>query len=102
MSIPLNISLNFDYLPLLVVMGLAWVIPMVLSILQFKKIPTVIVEIFLGYIAGRLFLLKINPENLNILEFLVLTGFNNYCWRKQQGSPAGKKIEYTRETIGYC
>jgi Kef-type K+ transport system membrane component KefB/Trk K+ transport system NAD-binding subunit len=71
----LSISLHFDYLPLLVVMGLAWIIPMLLSIFQFKKIPSVIVEIILGYFAGRFFLLNINPESLNILEFLGLTGF---------------------------
>jgi Kef-type K+ transport system membrane component KefB/Trk K+ transport system NAD-binding subunit len=71
----LNISFHFDFLPLLVVMALAWIIPMALSILQLKKIPSVVVEIFLGYFVGRLFLLKINPESLNILEFLGLTGF---------------------------
>lgn len=71
----LSISLHFDYLPLLVVIGLAWIIPMTLSIFNLKRIPSVIVEILIGYIAGRLFLLNANPESLNILEFLGLTGF---------------------------
>ena len=70
-----SISFDFDYLPLLVVMCLAWLIPMLLSLFRIKKIPSVIVEIFLGYFAGRLFLLNINPESLQILEFMALTGF---------------------------
>jgi Kef-type K+ transport system membrane component KefB/Trk K+ transport system NAD-binding subunit len=70
-----SISFDFDYLPLLVVMGLAWIIPMFLSLLRIKRIPSVIVEILLGFFAGRLFLLNINPESLKILEFLALTGF---------------------------
>jgi len=70
-----SISFDFDYLPLLVVMGLAWIIPMLLSIFRLKRIPSVIVEICLGYFTGRYFLLNINPESLQILEFLGLTGF---------------------------
>jgi Kef-type K+ transport system membrane component KefB/Trk K+ transport system NAD-binding subunit len=71
----LSISLHFDYIPLLVVMGLAWIIPMALSVFRIKRIPTVVVEIFMGYIAGRSLLNNISPESLNILEFLGLTGF---------------------------
>ncbi len=70
-----NISLHFDYFPLTVVMALAWLIPMVLSLLRTKRIPSVIVEIVMGYIAGRSLLLNANPESINILEFLGLTGF---------------------------
>ena len=71
----LTISLNFDYLPLLVVAGLAWIIPMSLSVLKIKKLPTVIVEIFLGYFIGRYLLMDSSPESMKILEFLGLTGF---------------------------
>jgi Kef-type K+ transport system membrane component KefB/Trk K+ transport system NAD-binding subunit len=71
----LSISLHFDYLPLLVVIGLAWIIPMVLSLFNIKRIPSVIVEIFVGYLAGKFLLQNTNPESLNILEFLGLTGF---------------------------
>lgn len=71
----LSISLDFDYFPLFVVMGLAWIIPLVLSILRVKKIPAVIFEIFMGYFAGRFLLVNISLESLNILEFLGLTGF---------------------------
>lgn len=71
----LSISLHFDYLPLLVVMGMAWIIPMLLSILRIKRIPSVIVEIILGYFAGSFLLSNVSPESINILEFLGLTGF---------------------------
>jgi Kef-type K+ transport system membrane component KefB/Trk K+ transport system NAD-binding subunit len=69
------ISLHFDYFPLLVVMGLAWIIPLGLSALRIRKVPTVIAEIFLGYLAGKFILANISPESMKILEFLGLTGF---------------------------
>ncbi len=71
----LGISLNFDYLPLLVVMGLAWIIPMGLSVLRIKRVPAVIVEILLGYFVARFVLAGTNPDSIHILEFLALTGF---------------------------
>ena len=70
-----SISLHFNYLPLLIVIGLAWVIPMSLSIFHIKRIPAVLVEIFAGYLAGRFLLQNVNAESLSILEFLGLTGF---------------------------
>ncbi len=75
MATILSISLHFDYFPLMVVMGLAWLIPMVLSLLRTKRVPAVIAEIIMGYIAGRLLLANASPESINILEFLGLTGF---------------------------
>ncbi|MDX9773477.1 MAG: monovalent cation:proton antiporter family protein [Bacteroidales bacterium] len=71
----LSISLDFDYLPLMIVIGLAWLIPMLLTVLRIKRIPSVIVEILAGYFAGKYLLISINPESLKILEFLGLTGF---------------------------
>ena len=70
-----SISLDYDYLPLLVVVGLAWVVPMGLSVLRIKKVPSVIVEIVMGYVVGRFLLANMNPESIHILEFLGLTGF---------------------------
>ena len=75
MTTLLSISLHFDYFPLLVVVGLAWVIPMALSVLQIRRVPSVIVEIFMGYFVGRSLLANISPESLNILEFMGLSGF---------------------------
>ncbi len=71
----LSISLNFNYFPLLVVVGLAWLIPMTLSVLRIKKVPSVIVEILIGYLAGRFILVHIDSESTKILEFLALSGF---------------------------
>ncbi len=71
----LSISLHFDYFPLLVIVGLAWIIPMLLSVLRIKKIPSVVVEILLGYFAGKYLLANISTESIKILEFLGLTGF---------------------------
>ncbi len=75
MSRLLSISLEFNYLPLMVVIGLAWLIPMLLTLLRIKRVPSVIVEILAGYVAGKYLLTDINPESLRILEFLGLTGF---------------------------
>lgn len=71
----LSISLDYDYLPLLVVVGLAWLVPMGLSVLRIKRVPSVIVEIVMGYLVGRFLLLNMDPESINILEFLGFTGF---------------------------
>ncbi len=70
-----SISLQFDYLPLLVVVGLAWMIPMALSVLKIRKISSVIIEIFLGYFVAKHLLHSADPESIRILEFLSLTGF---------------------------
>ena len=75
MGILLSISLDFNYFPLLVVVALAWIIPMSLSMLRIKRVPSVIVEIFMGYFVGRFLLLHISPESMYILEFLGLCGF---------------------------
>ena len=71
----LNIAFHFDYFPLLVTAGLAWVIPMFLSIARIKKVPTVIIEIILGYFIGAYLLGSPENESYRILEFLALTGF---------------------------
>ncbi len=71
----LSISLDFNYFPLLIVTGLAWIIPMALSVLRIKKVPSVIVEILMGYLAGRFIFVNIDPESIKILEFLALSGF---------------------------
>ena len=71
----LNISFDFEYLPLLIVVTIAWAVPMILSVLRIQKIPTVIVEIIAGFIVGRYLLGQSSSESMEILEFLALTGF---------------------------
>lgn len=71
----LNISFNFDYFPLLMVAAIAWGTPLLLSILRLSKIPSVIIEIILGYFVGKYALGNIDHESFRILEFFALTGF---------------------------
>ena len=71
----LNISFHFTYFPLLVVTAIAWITPIALSLFKLKKIPSVIVEIVLGYFVGQYLLKDISPESFRILEFFALTGF---------------------------
>lgn len=71
----LSISLNFDYWPLLVVLAVAWIVPMLISLLRLKKVPSVVLEIVFGYFAGRYILTGADETSIKILEFLALTGF---------------------------
>jgi Kef-type K+ transport system membrane component KefB len=71
----LNISFHFDYFPLFVVAAIAWGTPILLSVLKLTRIPSVIVEIILGYFIGRLLIGSIDHESFRILEFFALTGF---------------------------
>ncbi|MEP6845397.1 MAG: cation:proton antiporter [Panacibacter sp.] len=71
----LNISFHYDYFPLLVVTAIAWVTPILLSVFKLKKVPSVIVEIILGYFVGKYLLQSTDPASFKILEFLALSGF---------------------------
>jgi len=71
----LNISFEFTYLPLLIVVAIAWMVPMLLSVLRMERIPAVIVEIIVGFFIGRYLLMDIGSNSMEILEFLALTGF---------------------------
>ena len=71
----LNISFDFEYLPLLVVVAIAWLVPMLLSVLHLQRIPAVILEIIAGFFIGRYLLVQSSAESMEILEFLALTGF---------------------------
>lgn len=71
----LNITFHFDFIPLLVVVGIAWLAPLALSFLKIKNVPSVIVEIVLGYVIGLFFFLSRSGSSFNILEFLAAAGF---------------------------
>lgn len=64
---------SIDYWPLFLIFVIAWAVPMVLTWLEFSKVPSVIVEIIIGVIIG--------PHVLDILgnapylDFLAYTGF---------------------------
>ncbi len=71
----LRLSFHFDYYPLLLVTAIAWVVPILLSLLKLRKIPAVIVEILFGYILGHYILTNHTLPSFHILEFLALSGF---------------------------
>ena len=71
----LNMSFDFDFYPLLVVAAIAWVTPILLTLLKLKKIPIVIFEIILGFLAGNFLFGNISDESFLILDFLALYGF---------------------------
>lgn len=71
----LSISFDFNFLPLLIVMAIAWLIPMVMSFFKIDKIPTVVVEIVAGYVIGQLFAPQFEGASFQNLEFLALAGF---------------------------
>ena len=71
----LNISFHFDYFPLLVVAAIAWGTPILLSVFKLTKIPSVIIEILLGYFIGKHLLGSIDHESFRILEYFALSGF---------------------------
>jgi len=71
----LNISFDFNFLPLLIVMFGAWIVPILLSLLNLRKIPSVVIEIVFGYLIGHYFFLSHESMSFHILEFLALSGF---------------------------
>jgi len=75
MRLLLNISFNFEYYPLLIVAFVAWLIPVVLSLLKIQKLPTVIAEILAGYIIGKFVIAHFPESHIQSLDFLALSGF---------------------------
>ena len=69
-----GIILDFNFIPLLFVIFIAWLIPMVLTLFKADKIPSVLLEILAGYIAGVFLMKFVNQDSLLILEFLALCG----------------------------
>ena len=71
----INISFDYDFYPLLVVAAIAWSTPILLSLVKLKKIPIVIIEIILGFIAGKYLFGGLSDDSFLILDFLALSGF---------------------------
>ncbi len=71
----LTISFHYDFYPFLVVASIAWGTPILLSLLKIKKIPIVIFEIVLGFLAGKFLLGNLGVDRFLILDFLALYGF---------------------------
>ena len=71
----LEISFHFDFYPLLIVAAIAWTTPILLSLLKVKRIPIVIFEIIMGFLAGKFLFGNLGEESMLILDFLALLGF---------------------------
>jgi len=71
----LNISFHYDFYPLLIVAAIAWLTPILLSVFKLKKIPAVIIEIILGFVAAKYFFGGLSENSLIILDFFALFGF---------------------------
>jgi len=71
----LSISFHYDFYPLLIVAAIAWLMPILLSLFKLKKVPVVIAEILMGFLAGKFLLGGISEESYRILDFFALSGF---------------------------
>lgn len=71
----LTISFDFEFYPLLIVVAIAWLIPMSMSLLRITKIPTVIIEILAGFFIGKWLLGMYPSDSIILLDYLALTGF---------------------------
>jgi Kef-type K+ transport system membrane component KefB len=69
-----GIILDFNFIPLLFVISIAWAIPMVLTILKAEKVPSVLLEMLAGYIAGIFLIKYADKDSLLVLDFLSLSG----------------------------
>ena len=71
----LSITFDYNFIPLLVIVSCAWLVPMVLSFLRISRIPTVIVEILVGFLVCRPLIMQFSRETIKVIEFIGLTGF---------------------------
>ena len=71
----LNISFDFNYFPLLLIVLIAWIIPILLSIFRLEKIPSVIIEIIAGFFIGHYMFDLFTPDSIVALDVLALSGF---------------------------
>lgn len=71
----LSIKFDYNFIPLLVIVACAWLVPMILSFLRISRIPTVIVEILVGFIVCRPLITHFSHDTIKVIEFIGLTGF---------------------------
>jgi Kef-type K+ transport system membrane component KefB len=71
----LNLQFHIDFFPVFIVVAIAWLVPLLLNQLGLKRIPTVVVEILAGYVAGLFLKDFFTDTNGEVLDFLALSGF---------------------------
>lgn len=69
-----GIILDFNFIPLLFVITVAWAIPMLLTVFKIDKVPSVLLEILAGYVAGIFLMKYVDNDSLLVLNFLALSG----------------------------
>lgn len=69
-----GIILDFNFIPLLFVIFIAWAIPMILTVLKADKVPSVLLEMLAGYLAGMFLMKYADSDSLLVLDFLALSG----------------------------
>jgi Kef-type K+ transport system membrane component KefB/Trk K+ transport system NAD-binding subunit len=69
-----GLILDFNFVPLLFVIFIAWLIPMILTIFKADRIPSVLIEIVAGYVAGIFLMKYVDKDSLLVLNFLALSG----------------------------
>jgi Kef-type K+ transport system membrane component KefB/Trk K+ transport system NAD-binding subunit len=68
------IILDFNFVPLLFVTAIAWLIPMLLTLFKVDKVPSVLLEIISGYVAGIFLMKYVDQDSMLVLNFLALSG----------------------------
>lgn len=81
-----------DFLPLLLIMALAFLVPVVAGRLRLVRLPSVALEILLGIVIGRSGLELIESDK--VLDFLSLFGFAYLMFL------SGLEIDFTKITAG--
>ncbi len=71
----LNIPFDYDFLPLLLIIGAAWFVPVFINAIHVKRVPSVVLEILAGFIIAFFFKDIVTHENHRILDFFALFGF---------------------------
>ena len=71
----LSISFQYDFYPFFVVAAIAFAAPILRSLFRLNKIPIVIIEIILGFLAGKFLFGNLSEDSFLILDFFALFGF---------------------------
>ena len=70
----LNILFEVDFLPFLLVVFIAWIVPILLNLFKLKRMPAPVVEIIIGFFLARHFIGGTTEATFFSLDFLGLIG----------------------------
>jgi Kef-type K+ transport system membrane component KefB/Trk K+ transport system NAD-binding subunit len=72
--ISLNIMLKVDFFPLLVILFVAWLVPVVLNLIKIKRIPAPVLEMLFGFVLAWYLRDYVSEATFFSLDFLSLIG----------------------------